>query len=60
MITSLNHLTLSIKNVAESFAFYTQVLGFKPIARWPKGAYMLAGDLWVAPHDFAPMREHRS
>jgi glutathione S-transferase fosA5 len=48
MITGLNHLTLSIRDVAESFAFYTGVLGFRPLARWPKGAYLLAGDMWVA------------
>jgi catechol 2,3-dioxygenase-like lactoylglutathione lyase family enzyme len=48
MISGVNHITLSIKNVEESFAFYTQVLGLRPVARWPKGAYLLAGDLWVA------------
>jgi catechol 2,3-dioxygenase-like lactoylglutathione lyase family enzyme len=48
MITGINHITLSIKDVEESFAFYTQVLGFRPVARWPKGAYLLAGALWVA------------
>lgn len=48
MITGVNHITLSIKDVAESFAFYSDVLGFRPVARWPKGAYLLAGDLWVA------------
>ena len=47
-IVGINHITLSIKDVAESFAFYTQVLGFRSVARWPKGAYLLAGDLWVA------------
>ena len=48
MITGVNHITLSVKNVDASFAFYTQVLGFHPVARWPKGAYLLAGDLWIA------------
>jgi catechol 2,3-dioxygenase-like lactoylglutathione lyase family enzyme len=48
MITGVNHLTLSIRDVAESFAFYTDVLGFRSLARWPKGAYLLAGDMWVA------------
>jgi catechol 2,3-dioxygenase-like lactoylglutathione lyase family enzyme len=48
MITGINHITLSIKNVEESFIFYSQVLGFRPLARWPAGAYLLAGDLWVA------------
>jgi catechol 2,3-dioxygenase-like lactoylglutathione lyase family enzyme len=48
MITGINHLTLSVCNVEESFRFYTQVLGFQPVAKWPYGAYLLAGDLWVA------------
>lgn len=48
MITGVNHITLSIKDVDISFAFYTEVLGFRPVARWPKGAYLLAGDLWIA------------
>jgi catechol 2,3-dioxygenase-like lactoylglutathione lyase family enzyme len=48
VITGVNHITLSIKGVEESFVFYTQVLGCRPVARWPKGAYLLAGDVWVA------------
>jgi catechol 2,3-dioxygenase-like lactoylglutathione lyase family enzyme len=48
MITGVNHITFSVRDVAESFAFYTGVLGFRPLARWPKGAYLLAGELWVA------------
>src|SRR5437667_7421017 len=47
MITGINYLTLSMRNVAHSLAFYTEVLSFRPIARWPKGAYLLAGDFWV-------------
>jgi catechol 2,3-dioxygenase-like lactoylglutathione lyase family enzyme len=48
MITGVNHITLSVKDAAESFAFYTQVLGFHPVAKWPRGAYLLAGDMWLA------------
>jgi catechol 2,3-dioxygenase-like lactoylglutathione lyase family enzyme len=48
MITGVNHITLSIRDVAESFTFYTDVLEFRPLARWPRGAYLLAGDMWVA------------
>jgi catechol 2,3-dioxygenase-like lactoylglutathione lyase family enzyme len=48
MITGLNHVTLSIKDVEASFAFYIQVLGLEPVAKWPKGAYLLAGDVWIA------------
>ena len=48
MITGINHLTLSVRDVETSFAFYTQVLGFRPVAKWPSGAYFLAGELWIA------------
>ena len=48
MITGINHITLSVKDVEESFVFYTEVLGCRPVARWPGGAYLLAGDVWIA------------
>ena len=48
MIQGINHITLSIGDVERSFAFYTAVLDFQPVAKWPKGAYLLAGDLWLA------------
>jgi glutathione S-transferase fosA5 len=47
MITGFNHLTLSVSNLEISFDFYTSVLGFKPLAKWKKGAYLLAGELWL-------------
>jgi catechol 2,3-dioxygenase-like lactoylglutathione lyase family enzyme len=46
MITGINHITLAVKNLEESFKFYQEILGFKPLAKWKKGAYFLAGDLW--------------
>lgn len=46
MITGINHITLAVKNIEESFRFYQEVLGFKPVAKWQKGAYFLAGNLW--------------
>jgi catechol 2,3-dioxygenase-like lactoylglutathione lyase family enzyme len=46
VIKGINHITLSVKDVDQSFEFYTQILGFKPVAKWPKGAYLLAGDMW--------------
>jgi catechol 2,3-dioxygenase-like lactoylglutathione lyase family enzyme len=48
MITGINHITLSISDVERSFAFYTNILGFRAVAKWPKGAYLLAGDTWIA------------
>ncbi len=48
MINGVNHITFSVRDLEKSFDFYTQVLGFKPVAKWPKGAYLLAGDAWIA------------
>lgn len=48
MITGVNHITLSTRSLERSFAFYTQVLGLRPVAKWPAGAYLLAGETWVA------------
>jgi catechol 2,3-dioxygenase-like lactoylglutathione lyase family enzyme len=48
MISGVNHITLAIRDVEQSFAFYRDVLCFRPLAKWPKGAYFLAGDLWLA------------
>lgn len=48
MIRGVNHITLSVRDVEESLNFYTQVLGFRPIARWGEGAYLLVGDMWIA------------
>jgi len=48
VITGINHITLAIADVERSFTFYTSVLGFRPIAKWPLGAYLLVGDTWIA------------
>ena len=47
MITGLNHLTFAVQDVDESFHFYTAVLGCRAVAKWPKGVYLLAGDIWL-------------
>lgn len=47
MITGVNHITLAISDVDRSFAFYTQVVGLKPVAKWVRGAYLLAGPDWL-------------
>ncbi|MDZ8189966.1 MAG: VOC family protein [Nostoc sp. ChiSLP02] len=47
MITGINHITLSVSDLERSFDFYTEILGCKAIAKWKKGAYLLAGDLWL-------------
>ncbi len=48
MIVGINHVTLSVAELPRSLAFYSEVLGMRPVARWTRGAYLLAGDLWVA------------
>ena len=48
MITGLNHLTFAVRDLDESFEFYSNVLGLRPVFRWSGGVYLVAGDLWIA------------
>ena len=47
MITGVNHITLAVRDVDQSYQFYVETLGSRPLARWSKGAYLLLGDLWL-------------
>jgi len=38
MLTDINHITLAVKNVETSFAFYKDLLQFSPLCKWNKGA----------------------
>jgi catechol 2,3-dioxygenase-like lactoylglutathione lyase family enzyme len=46
MITDINHLTIAVTDISRSFAFYKDLLQFKPLVKWDKGAYFLVGSLW--------------
>jgi len=46
MVTGINHLTLATKDLEKSFSFYKDVLGFHPVLKHSRGAYLLAGDFW--------------
>jgi catechol 2,3-dioxygenase-like lactoylglutathione lyase family enzyme len=47
MINSLNHITLSVSHLETSFAFYVDTLGFRPRAKWARGAYLSISGLWL-------------
>lgn len=47
MILGINHVTLAVRDLEASFAFYAEVLRLRPIAKWYKGAYLEAGHDWI-------------
>lgn len=47
MLAGLNHLTLAVRDVPVSAAFYRDLLGFTLRAAWDRGAYLSLGDLWL-------------
>ena len=47
-VTGINHITWSVADVEAEVAFLVDVLGCVVVAGWPKGAYLLAGDTWLA------------
>lgn len=47
MVEGINHATLSVRDLERSFAFYTEVLGLRAVARCDGGAYLAAGGDWV-------------
>lgn len=59
MINGINHITLSVKDAEQSFNFYTEVLGFRPLAKWSVGSYLLAGDTWIALHNDGKTRSEK-
>ncbi|MEA4963174.1 Glutathione transferase FosA [bioreactor metagenome] len=48
MINGINHITFAILDLERSLNFYVNLLGLRLIAKWDKGAYLLAGNQWIA------------
>jgi glutathione S-transferase fosA5 len=48
MITGVNHITFSVRDLDRSIEFYRDILGMRMVARWKRGAYLLAGPIWIA------------
>ena len=46
-VTGLNHVTLAVRDLDRSIAFYRDVLGCRLRAVWADGAYFAAGPLWL-------------
>jgi catechol 2,3-dioxygenase-like lactoylglutathione lyase family enzyme len=46
MILGVNHINLSVSDIEKSFLFYSELVGLKPLCKWPYGAYFLAGNDW--------------
>jgi len=46
-VSGVSHVTLVVSDLARALAFYRDVLGASPRARWSRGAYLEAGSLWL-------------
>lgn len=46
-LNGINHLTFAVRNLEASFAFYREVLGFRPLVKWKHGAYLAVGSDWI-------------
>lgn len=46
MLQGLNHITIAVNDLDQSFAFYVELLGMTPHAKWNEGAYLSLGGLW--------------
>jgi len=47
MLTGLNHLTLTVRDLERSVSFYRDLLGFCHHVSWLRGAYLSLGSLWL-------------
>ncbi|SDU06561.1 fosfomycin resistance glutathione transferase [Halopseudomonas salegens] len=47
MITGINHITFSVRDLTASIAFYRDLMGMKLHVFWDTGAYLSAGDTWL-------------
>jgi catechol 2,3-dioxygenase-like lactoylglutathione lyase family enzyme len=46
MIRGINHITIAVRKLSDSFNFYKDILEFQLLMKSSKIAYFLAGDLW--------------
>jgi len=60
VLNGINHITVAVSDLEESFDFYASLLGMKPEVKWESGAYLSVGDLWVclSTDDASPARDY--
>ena len=59
MINGINHITIAVKDIETSFAFYREIMGFKPVVKWKNGAYFNAAGIWFAINQDASIADAR-
>lgn len=48
MINGINHITFAVSDLEKSVGFYVNLLGLRLVGKWDNGAYLLAGNQWIA------------
>lgn len=48
MINGVNHITFAVSDLEKSLEFYVDLLGLTLVGKWNHGAYLLAGNQWIA------------
>jgi len=46
VLNGINHITIAVNDLEESFTFYTELLGMTPHAKWNSGAYLSLNKTW--------------
>jgi len=46
VLQGLNHITIAVNDLDESFDFYVNLLGMTPHAKWINGAYLTLNGIW--------------
>jgi catechol 2,3-dioxygenase-like lactoylglutathione lyase family enzyme len=44
VLEGVSHITLTVRDLDRSFAFYTEGLGLRVVSRWAGGAYLAPGE----------------